>query len=203
MVKSFASVLILAVSSMAAPMYYTFSGVVISSDYDGIGAGKNVSYTFRADLDETGYVNHGVLGSDYADDAPNFDYFLTDYLSGDAIPTDYIGAGVIDYHLGADVESTHFTSIYGSNSDLSGYDFLNLTTGNGLLFELLVGQQVDGLNFGGSAIDNTLGATVYSDLILTYKSDQALGAVPEPTTLVIFGSGLLVLGLLSRKVNKA
>src|SRR3972149_5669529 len=93
LIAAFATVFALAGHAKAAPMYYTFDGTVSSIDNDdagiiadaGLSVGSLVTYRLIFDLAADGTYTRNNADVITRTDTASFDYFFTDYVSGDAL----------------------------------------------------------------------------------------------------------------------
>jgi hypothetical protein len=187
--------------AFAVPVYYSFSGEVVYSTAPGYELGRTVNYTFLVDRDRQGYIVEGN-----GDVQPQFDdiesvdyfrkYFYAAYIGGDAMTADnpdaflkesaYYGMDLLRY-------DESFSALRGSNADMRGFDLVDIE-GDGLRFgDWAVGTHLIGENFLTNP-DGELNTTYSSTLTLTAITDYnpiAVANVPEPSTLALFGAGLL------------
>ncbi len=160
----------------ASPVYYSFQGTVNTSNFADHAVGKAVNYTVMVDQATDGYYHDaGVTVYTYNDYNNGFgytvDFFLAEYVSGDALSNNEVGSPYLyDYHLG-----------YNQNS---------IGTINGVVI---------GSNPNNTYNNNYASTYVYSDLTLIGISQDAPGALPEPSTWALFDFGLIGMGVLTRK----
>jgi len=188
----------------ASPVNYTFSGQVTSSQYAGIAVGQTVSYTFQVDLDQQGYALTNSIVQPLVDDpSSGVDWFLADYVSGDAIANDPAFAVSSESHYGF-VQSSgsgYNSALKGSNADPSGLDFIWIA-GAGNIADWTLGQSVTGQNQIASNL-SPYAFAVNSDLTLSSIGDGSAPAVPEPAGWILFGGGLLAMGGFARRAKRA
>jgi hypothetical protein len=193
-----------ALPTLASPVYYTFSGQVTSSQYAAIAVGQTVSYTFSVDLDQQGYTITDSDVQPLADDpSSGVDWFLADYVSGDAIAIDPAFAISNESHYGF-VQSSGSgdnSALKGSNADPSGLDIIWIA-GNGNISDWTLGQSVTGQNQIASN-SAPYSFAVNSNLTLTSISGGTAAAVPEPSEWVLFGGGLLGMAGFARRAKRA
>jgi hypothetical protein len=197
------AVVISALPTLASPVYYTFSGQVTSSQYAAITVGQTVSYTFSVDLDQQGYtITDSDVQSLVDDPSSGVDWFLADYVSGDAIAIDPAFAVSSESHYGF-VQSSGSgdnSALKGSNADPSGLDFIWIA-GNGNIADWTLGQGVTGQNQIASTT-SPYSFAVNSNLTLTSINGGTAAAVPEPSEWVLFGGGLLGMAGFARRAKR-
>jgi hypothetical protein len=206
-----AATLIPAPASHALPMYYTFEGSVIYTTTESRPLGMAVDFTFLVDRDLDGQtLDMAGNPSTVEDYVEALDYytlsFYASYVGGSALPSDNPASEFNQTSL-LGVEQRHYAEIFsalrGSNSDLSGFDLIDIWSTDLDFGDWHVGQSLLGENFVING-PGELNTSFSSALTLTSITDyNPIAAVPEPSTLSFMGLGLLGLGAAFWKRRKA
>ncbi len=188
-----AALFVMSGKAQAVTMYYTFEGTVTGAsdaagavDNAGLSVGSTVTYTFLVDLDADGAItlNNGA-DFNYTDSA-YADFLYSDYVSGDAL--EQIDGGIYDsgysiaeYNLGYELSDVDFGYLIGNSQDdlLLLYSYLGVS-------DWAEGDTIYGYNYAFDS--NGAFSYLYANLTLT---DISPVSVPEPSTLLLFGAGML------------
>jgi len=170
--------------AIAVPIKYTFEGTVtVINDGAGIiagaglGLGSNVSYEFLIDIDQPGSYrrNNGEI--------KEWGSFYADYISGSRLSEK--GGGF--YSAPTDIAESNY-GIYNQLCIYTGSQNSNvfLTIYNSNILELGSTGRVSNTAWDSAGNYSQLDA---QDLVLTQIISPA--PVPEPTTMLLLGSGLI------------
>lgn len=173
----------------AAPMYYTFNGIIegfssatglVSPEDFGVVLNKKVSYTFEVDFERDVSTNTNSAGT--------WEYFYTELVLGDVL-----------------IQGERPHKNYGYNaflnsgprrpSAINGSGGVRIKTLNPHVQNWSIGMQLS-LQDSGYFFTDDIGAVyVFGSVELTSISSTFSHGVPEPSILLLFSSTLGLLGL--------
>ena len=209
----------------AAPVYYTYSGVVTSIDdpqgliaAQGLGLGSEVSYTFIVDMDLPAYQTQVNGTVETINDVTRYstwgaNRFFVDYYSGDALLKD--GNGWFTNPASAGYDSSKYAEYnYGTNQWTSGYygnsylgnvkmnsDDNILSISESVYFPW--GAAVTNLQALNQILSSADGTVSFLIATLNFDESSTTAPVPVPGAVWLLGSGLIGLVGFRRKFKKA
>jgi hypothetical protein len=200
------SLMLGAASAPATPLYYSFQGQVVYSNAPDYVLGQPISYVFLVDQAIDGYsLDGGGNVQPIGDYSEALDYyrlsFYASYVGGDAFASDN-PLSPIKESCFCGIDQVHYDEIFsalrGSNSDLSGFDNLDIWSYETRISDWTVGQSLLAENFvsNGPGVVNT---SYSSSMILASITEEnpMPASVPEPSILALFGMGLMGIFLVS------
>jgi len=196
-------------TSYAAPLLYHFEGNISTVEYDdasliaeqGLGVGSPVQYDFILDFDRPAEITHNdgtvEIRNDFVspDGSISTHYFFADFVGGQYLQDPIASKVIIPNGALKDTYGSYSKDSYLSMGSLSvwgSYYLLSLSNYNpveswGLGDKINVLSTANNLDLQPSVFRATM-------------TLSAISPIPEPTTYLLFSSGLLI--ILARKMNK-
>ncbi len=209
----FACLLVCSPKANAAPVYYTYSGVVTGVTdpqgliaAQGLGVGSEVSYTFMVDMNLPASQRQVNGTVETHNDVTKFstwgaNRFLVDYYRGNALSKD--GNGWFTNPASAGYDSSKYAEYnYGTNQWRSGYygpTYLGLVRMNSddNIFAISRssyfpwGTSVTNLQATNTIFSSADGTEHFLNIILNFDGSSTTAPVPVPGAVWLLGSGLI------------
>lgn len=199
----------------ALPMYYTFEGTITSIENDSLGlvsqagliVSSQVSYTFLVDFDEQGFTIYADRPTYIPVDQDINDWFYDELITSPYLYSDY---GIFDeiryYGQNYFGDFTHGSIVMTFNVNAQdslyyGDAYYVGVGGIGLNSELVTDWQVGDVVRGVEHYRamNADASRIISSLTLTNITPAP---VPEPSTIILFGAGLIGYLGMRRKLKR-
>ncbi len=199
-------ILLLASHAHAIMVEYSFRGGITDFDYTpqyivdelGLSIGHAVQYKFRVDFDLPGYEVKEYGGIEYQTDNNNRSYYFAEFVSGDTVYSDFNNlSGWLDqYYYAYDYTSNEGYSHGRAGKLIGGYRYDKISVWK---YDHIQYWQIGDEFLGAdSGVYNGESFDLLSSLTLT--EIRQLAPVPEPSTILLMGIGLL--GLIAIKSRK-